>query len=462
MTVLLLSLTAVFMFVLIRKYLGSKISFVIQLAWIVSYPKLPLPPALPWSSVFSTLFLVLAIVAFRSAILNTNRKIIALNGFCAGLLVTSSVLFRIQIVLSLVFILILLIINTKKYSLHKEFTIFFTVGTVLTATSILLIFAKLGMIDSYVLQCIIWPREFYGNTYLPNTIFTKSGLVYYSSWYIYPVMYFIFQFVMKHNSKNSKILFILLMPIFYWFYYANIDPKSYLNPLLQFQWLVQKIPLGMSYFATVYLTKNIFKSIKNIKSIKFITFETLIGLAALLQLYPGNGTDHLWWITPIILVVVVPLLAIDKEYNKNGFGPFFTVFLGIILISLVTLLGFFNVNRTPFQSEVLSQMKGISTEVKVIDETIAEVVYLSTDSKIIFDCADGLYAVSNGSYLPSNKKFVNWGPYNIDMPKVGDILFLCNATEFKIDEIKSSNRYDLIKMISFPDGRINAFYRMHH
>ena len=72
MTVLLLSLTAVFMFVLIRKYLGSKISFVIQLAWIVSYPKLPLPPALPWSSVFSTLFLVLAIVAFRSAILNTN------------------------------------------------------------------------------------------------------------------------------------------------------------------------------------------------------------------------------------------------------------------------------------------------------------------------------------------------------------------------------------------------------
>ena len=456
LTVLILSLIGILIYILALPKLGKKISFLIELAWIISYPKLPLPPALPWASTFYTLSILIVLYLYRNSAI---KKFVKLNGFFCGLILSVTLLIRIQI-LSVILLSSLYFFWKIRIHENRLFSKYFLIGILTSQVTIWGILWKFNMLNSFILQCITWPQELYGKTYLPTNIFSKSGFIYWSTWIYYPLFYFIFTLGIKHYRKIAKIrflIFIIIIPVSI-FYSRDIYPKSYTNPVLQLQWLIQKVPLGFYYFISsfllFYIVRNVVKRIKW----KKINFEIIIGVGALLQLYPGSDPIHLWWVTPIIIIVAISLIEQHRDRDKYVGIIYYSSF-PIIFLCILLLFNFLQIERINYKDSILKGMKGPVSIVSATDDTLNFLSHLGEVERVTFDCGDGLYAVAGGRYIPSGRNFVNWGPYEVGNPESGGVLFKCNTNDLEIEKTLKSGNYQLLKIISFSDNRRNAFFR---
>ena len=466
LTAIFLSLISLILYLLIQPKVGKIVAFLVQLSWALSLPRLPLPPALPWSSVISTLVLLFCIYNFRLAH-GTNRNSIY-RLVITGIMLSLAPLLRIQIWLFVLLISLNWVYLFLKKRITRLMFLSLTLPIVIVSLIIFMLMYATHSLDSFILQCIKWPRQFYGNTYLPSTIFTKEGLIYWSTWYYYPFYYVLIRKVLfskrylanvTFSSFDKRKFFLVLILSGYTvitlsLYNADVHPKSYLNPLLQFQWLAQRSLLAFFYFLAFERVLRFFTDLLR-RRVLGNYFEYLLSLSAISQLYPGSDPLHLWWISPILLATFFTDAQEFYSVRKLHLVKFRNYLLLTVTLSLIILCQYLSIPRVGFSVPILRNM---STTVLERNELQTKIRLISDmkkqypNSRMIFDCHDGIFAVANGTYLVADENFVNWGPRFNRFTKSGDIVFLCRTENSKYQSNYPTNEFLLLQEVRLIDG----------
>jgi hypothetical protein len=98
-------------------------------------------------------------------------------------------------------------------------------------------------------------------------------------------------------------------------------------------------------------------------------------------------------------------------------------------------------------------MTGVPPEVKYIDDSISIIESIPDDSKLKFDCADGLFSVVNGVYRPIDRNFVNWTSDYSESTRGYKYIFQCNISP----ETDLPKGYILIDQVSVRDGEFGIY-----
>lgn len=474
-TGVLLTITALLVFVFLRNQIGYKFAFLIQFLWVMSYPKLPLPPLMPWASVICTLLMLISLYCWKSASSNTSQSLRAKVLYVvAGIAISLAVFVRIQLLFFVFAISCILIAQIVKDKNRKLESLYFVFGSLLFALISLTWLVQNSALQDFIEQCITWPRKFYGESYLPTTIFTKDGFIYWSTWYYYPMFYLLlvlyirnFKFRSGNNLIKSKFqvlfswIFAFIMAlIFAVLSTVEVKNKSYLNPLLQGQWIIEKLPLCLFYFAATLGFIKIFGYL-NPKNRECDYFEILIIAAALAQLYPGSDPIHLWWITPILLVTIIPRFIKTEIYATIGGRKFSFLLVFFLFISSLNLIQFHSKDRVAFPHDsILVGMQAPADEAKFVGRSLHLIASLSSSNDILFDCSDGLYAVAGGRYLANDRYFVNWGPARLVKSSDYSIIFVCRMSKEQMLSKYPSKDYQILEKLSSLSGRENYFLQL--
>lgn len=474
-TGILLTVTAILVFIFLRNQIGFKYAFLIQLLWVMSYPKLPLPPLMPWASVICTLLILISLYCWKSASSNNLQGLRAkVLLFASGFTVSLAIFARIQLLFFVFAISCILVAQLFKSKNRKPETIYFLFGSLFMTLVSLSWLIQNSALQDFVQQCISWPRKFYGESYLPTTIFTKDGFIYWATWYYYPLFYLVLVFYMRNfKSRSGKIqiqpkfqilaswLFAFIMALtFVVLSTLEVKNKSYLNPLLQGQWIIEKMPLSLFYLTATLGFMKIFVYL-NPKNKECDFFEILIIAAAIAQLYPGSDPIHLWWITPILLVTVLPRFIKSEFSTTIEARKFSFLLIFFVLISILNLVQFQSKDRVEFpRDSILVGMQAPVDEARFVGKSLELIASLSTNNDILFDCSDGLYAVAGGRYLAKDKYFVNWGPDHVIQSTDYSIIFVCRMSKNEMLAKYPSDGYQILNRISSLSGRENYILRV--
>ena len=474
-TGVLLALTALLVFIFLRNQIGFRFAFLIQLLWVMSYPKLPLPPLMPWASVICTLLILISLYCWKSASSKTSQSLrVKVLFFVAGFAISLAVFVRIQLLFFVFAISCILAAQLVKGKNRKPEAIYFLFGSLFMALVSICWQIQNGALRDFIEQCITWPRKHYGEAYLPTTILTKDGFIYWATWYYYPLFYLILVFYF--GSFLDKSGFLLLRPKFrlviFWLFTpiiaislsllstSDVKSKSYLNPLLQGQWIIEKLPLILFYFlAALSFVKII--SYLAFKNKEYDYFDIAIIAAAIAQLYPGSDPIHLWWITPILLVTVLPRFIRSEVISNTKRRKFFILLVFSLLFSSMNLIQLHSRDRVEFSNDsVLAGMQAPADEAEFVGRSLKLIASLSSKNEILFDCSDGLYAVADGSYLARDRYFVNWGPDRVVNIIDYSIIFVCRMNKEGMLSKYPSQDYKLLTKISSSSGRENYFLQV--
>ncbi len=475
-TALLLAVTGPLVFIVVSNYQSHKTAFLAQLAWILSYPIQPLPHSMPWATVISSFLMVLAIYCYLKT---KSSQHPAFWGVIVGSIVGTLFLLRFQLILLLIFTLLVFNPFGKQFnrwvaSTNKTISI-----SAISSFSIsVLIMIRLDSLDEYVVQCITWPSEYYGLTYLPWNIFSKEGFIYWSTWYYYPFFFLFFYFAFKHfrgfpktlksnSSLGRKLvfLFLLLLILIAYSLFSNysVEPKSYLNPILQLQWLFLRIPIAFYFFLSVFFVSRFIRGLFQLKKFKKGNFVSIVALCAVFLLYPGSDPIHLWWSAPVLLA------AFFVEFHPNSILRNSTVvdqrslngiFVTLIMFSVALIPQTFFKERTTFAAPILKGLFAPQSYVDSLDATLLAITSFVDEhrnhSHLSFDCRDGLYAVATGSFLSIDRQFVSWGPDLDAKSHEVENVFVCDISDTDLAARYPKEAFKVISRIRTGEGRWNV------
>lgn len=427
LTLIQVVITAFVLSLILRRKLGVVTSALISAAWMVSYPYIL--PFLPWPSVMSTFFLVSSIYALSKIGCDSRRN--ANYVLVSYTFLWLATLIRPQTAL----ITLIVAVYFIKDSLKLPNEIIKKVLLLCTFPSVVIFFTfKVGLIEEYVSQSIVWASSHYG-----GLGFTIRGL---AELLLVPIIGgLVLLGIFLTLKQPAGILAIL-----YWL----ITAAGGLFLLKYFSWQYQEHPyfalrhpkvlladlginilnaLGFAAFLGL-LVGIYFKISLQIRTRKFFTdAESLIVMISgftILQLYPASDSLHFWWVTPIFIVGAVYAFNRSNILKINTGVTQFALVLFIVISSL-NFLHYQNPRNEHFRSEVLSGMSGPKFEVSYIDGTISIINSIPLESKVKYDCSDGLYAVSRGTYRGQDKNYVNWAPGYDKKSEDFEYIFQCNV-----------------------------------
>jgi hypothetical protein len=159
-----------------------------------------------------------------------------------------------------------------------------------------------------------------------------------------------------------------------------------------------------------------------------------IGYAAIAQLYPSPDPQHVWWIAPVCIVATARVFIASESFRnyESWRVPVSLLLIITLIIGGVTCLENLRVKRVGLNDSVLNGMLDRSGE--VTSQTLKLLGnHLKQDSKIKFDCHDGIYAGVNRRFTSISPYFVDWGmPKNYVYPKDYNEDFFCYSSKEKI------------------------------
>jgi hypothetical protein len=162
-------------------------------------------------------------------------------------------------------------------------------------------------------------------------------------------------------------------------------------------------------------------------------------------MYPSPDQLHLWWLTPIILILVV----ISLHFSINEFwGKSWRSLVGIIGILMLLLIFQIQLNqnspRYHFKNSALSGMSGASLEAQKLDKTLDLMEITAKQGQIDIACEDGIYSSAGRKYLATSEYFLdiksqvsldNWN---------GKFLFFCNLDKNEFDFIRTQVGIEIV------------------
>lgn len=441
LTSLSLGLIALLLFHQTKKRLGLVFAIVVTTGWVLTGPF-----GLIWSSIFLTLFVLIAMTLLDWSIENNHLPVSALSTFISGILLGLAVFIRIHAIF-IIFPILIFVILLKVKNLYL-FNIRFFVNGIFTG--ILTIIGYLFITDalsSYVSQCILWAFLNYSGG--PN--WSKS-LVFDYLWipflgFLHVVEYLILGRIFKAKNRSTIVVFILLIQslIYVAFLWISELPRTgqqtLLNPKILLITLASKSHFAFMYtVVTLFVLAIAFLFLKKfndkwfnqnyLKSLFFYIF----GFGSLFQLYPFADNYHIAFVVPILIFSMLHNPQINFLRKPNLLIPGIVIMMiPALLISFVRLA---SIPRIEFKSQVLKGMYGSWRTAESVDHTMQALSNYAIVRNVRFDCPDGLYAAASGHYLANNEKFVTWGPNSLKNSRYVQI-FACYVDQIGIDQYKN-------------------------
>ena len=418
-----------------KRRLSSPTSALLSICWMLSGPF-----GLPWSSVFSTIFILVSLLLLES-ILNYQRPRRNRHyGFLIGVLLAIGTFTRIHtVIVYFAIILGFLVLRDRRKYFGTSAAL--TLGFLLTLCSTTLALAKSNALVGYVEQCILWASGRYaGGPELSISFFFNLAWI--------PLFGVINLFILKQlvqcNDFKFRSTFKIILPVFLVYsmfvllsQLPRSGPETLRNPRIlaiisgqkahfSFNFLLLTFFTGLLAYALHKTSRNLdFGFIAGSKS-QIVYF--LLALATLTQLYPYADEYHIAFVAPVVIVTCVFLLPQNSEVDKYQ-QAFCSLAIALIPTLIAHSLILANVERVEFRSKTLSGMYGGWQSSKSLDLTMR---HLEREVPgINFICADGLYAGAGGRYLAADEKFVTWGPPSKEILVV-DREFLCSADQHLI------------------------------
>lgn len=409
-----LALIGTLIFIGAKRRLSTNASLLLSICWVLSGPF-----GLPWSSVFSTIFILVSLLLLESVLSSQHRRWAHYHGFLIGALLAFGTFTRIHtLVVFLAITLGLLILKDRQEHLRTTAVISF--GFLFFVFFILLVLAKSQALMAYLDQCILWASENYaGGPQISITYF------FYLAWIpLYGFINLIILNVLAHQKKfNIQSLLKVVLPVFL-FYLISVlfsqlnrsGPETLRNPKILAIIFGQKAQFSFNFFVLTAFMGLIFQTLY--RSLRYLGFEFingsesrivyfLLALATLTQLYPYTDEYHIAFVAPVIIVTCVFILPLNLKTEKYQ-QALCSLTLALIPALIAHSMILANVERSEFKSKTLSGMYGSWQSTRSVDLTMR---YLEQEQPgIRFICADGLYAGAGGRYLSTDEKFVTWGP----------------------------------------------------
>jgi hypothetical protein len=458
-TSVILAGTSVLMVILLSQFTRRSLSFLLAAVWVTSYPFFILPVNLPWSSVITTFIALLILILVLTAV-KTNEVSSKFYFFTilSTFLSCISIFGRLHMILTLCAIaLFSLCLNEKKMQ-HLYLKIW-AVTTFATLFGVLGLMSIVGALSPYINQSILWTATRYvGN----ELTLSKAQVMEKLLLFLFPMMtgiyYFCYRVVRSGGLSITKkyvvsSVILLVAPISIW----KVNDKSYLNPKYFLVSISQHFTNWLGYSAVTFLIYLFIRSLLKKSSSRFQLVIGIYGVSILSQLYPLHDVLHLYWITPVIVVLLAIWLDTDRSlFDRNRVTTLKLILLPLLAVNVVLSTYNFAIDRVVYQSDsVLRGMKGNAASTIPIQKTIDAVVSASLTGSIEFNCMDGLYAVSGGKYLPIGKNFVNWGPEINSNAKTRYIL-ACNLSSLETSRIL--NNHKVLDMIPIDANQTNVLY----
>ena len=430
---LVFALSFTLVFHLLAKRVSSNWAFV-----FTALAALPTASILPWSTAFTTLANLLAMVILVHYLQQKPTGNFSFHIFVASLIISLSFYIRIhQVIVSFtVFAFFILFRRDKRESLQWLFGFLF--GHLLT---ILLMF-NFGMFYDFILDCIVYPQGV--------AIIRKFELAYFVGMMWYPALTlvtFMTVYVLSRMSFESRFRRIFLtmasMLAGLILYYLSMIPRTgwitYRNPkivAIDGSWMSNVLIGYIS--ATIVIALSLMIFVRKVKHVApDLAVSLAFGLGVIPQLYPMYDRMHLWLITPVLMVSAIYCLAGSKFWNSQIQRATRYLALSLSVLQLLTIFSFANSDRISFKSESLKFMYASEASVNRIDPTVKMLKKYLGES-VVFQCNNAFYAGSNMKFQSTSKYYVNWGKPKGHNPTISsDFTFMCNLDRAKFDDFNA-------------------------
>ena len=419
-TALTVTLLALLIYFSAKNLLGIYGAFSVALLWSLSSPGMH-ATMLPWSSFYSTLFLIAAIHSLRKFSCRSYLGINVGYSVAAGLLVLAT-LCRINVLGTIGALGLILILKRNWGALRA-----YIVGSLAVFISFNAIAALNGFLRDYYYQCIVWAFGTYSTSGAEDT----KGHIVNTLMYL-TIPFFGLMLIWLSKFVRNKLTFLLVFVVVLGTLFTqNIesDHKSYANPKFLFAFISEHIHYMFSYFGVfISITASIIYFKRKSVSIEKLSIA-VIGGSTLFQLYPSPDPLHLWWIAPVGLIAFFSFDESDLKSSLLRVSAFgFSRLASILIIVMGTML--FQQSQIPrfsFVSSTLQDMQGTSVEDRDLDLTLNLLEGQSLRGILRIDCPDGIFSGAAGTYLPGSKDFVNWSPEPDNSRIDSEYIFVCNS-----------------------------------
>jgi hypothetical protein len=423
------------LFKIVSKFTEERIAILISSSWVLTSAiwSTTFPGALlAWPSMISTALILAAMYVLLRVLRKENLTKLSETAclFSAGILLGLTGFARQQTWIAAGIFLIILIVRHKGLF---NVTLYYLFGVILALVGMFTWLGAIGSLKSYVDQVIIWPLTAY-STLGANNNYNR----YQFASYVIQTLVFIFVVyfvsIIRKYLKSSKIRFVTTLAI------GSIVAFNGFWIAKQSQWSAtirvmlgepqEKLILSFNYFAclsclgmiTYFILKR--RSLSELDSEKFAL--VFIGLSGVVQLYPQPDVLHLWWVSPIFLPsALFALELISERFKAIKFSDGLTVLSVFSLIGAILATSFIFQPWTEYELPVLKGTYAFESKVKAINTSVGIERFIKK-GETSFDCADGIYAVSDGNYNAVDEWFVNWGMLKTESPKIGNIRIICS------------------------------------
>ena len=423
---LLLAISSLLLFRILKDQIGVKLAFLISLVWSISSPEI-LPAGLPWPTVVSSLLLLFLIYISKTSRIALSKWIVFLLGF-----VSAIALFARMHNLVIPVLVSILCLLTKRY----RFLLYFLLGyfTLLIA-AISFLNLHSGLLP-FIEQSIIWPLLGHaGSTFGAKALIVNALLL-----LQFPFFAAVLWLVCRLAWRNTLLLVVFLTTLILAAYlYSRRIPEipvadrsfakfDYLSAFVAQQSL-QMITFGLMGVCLALQTKDLNNRLQ------FSEREILassISIGAFFQLYPSPDAYHVWWIAPLLLAgLPVNSSSIFKRFAQTP------ILVAVLFVNLFHVSQIISFDRSKYQSEVLSGMYGTNLGV---DEALIEIQRIIPLRSANFECIDGLFAANTRGYLANEVLYVNWLK-KLNNPESSPALFLVSCIGIESDLEKAESTF---------------------
>lgn len=448
-----------------KRRLSSPTSALLSICWMLSGPF-----GLPWSSVFSTIFILVSLLLLESILNYQHQRRNRHYGFLIGVLLAIGTFTRIHtVIVYFAIILGFLVLRDRRKYFGTSAAL--TLGFLLTLCSTTLALAKSNALVGYIEQCILWASGRYaGGPELSISFFFNLAWI-----PLFGVInLIILNRLVQCNDFKCRSTFKIILPVFLVYsmfvllsQLPRSGPETLRNPRILAIISGQKAQFSFNFLLLTYFAGLIFYMLYKssryldvgfIAGTKSQIVYILLAIATLTQLYPFADEYHIAFVAPVVIVTCIFLLPQNSKVDKYQMA-FCALAIALIPTLIAHSLILANVQRTKFTSKTLSGMYGSWQSSKPLDLTMRHLE--REEPGINFICADGLYAGAGGRYLAADEKFVTWGPPSKEILVV-DREFVCSADQHLISSYLEQGWQVIFKVLLSPttDHSGNSYWNV--
>lgn len=422
------------LFLLMKKIASNRLALSISNLWVFTSAiwATTFPGALlPWPSLISTLFLVIAL--FLLIVDHQSITRISPKYFVAGALISIAGFTRGQSWIVIGLLAILLFLNPK--STLKNF-FYLVIGYLSIIIAFAFYLGRNSAIIDFVNQVWIWPLTVYPSLGQGNN-YNRFQMILYA---IESVVFLALVATAVSGARKIQKTFLTLILVSITSLGIALTGQlvSKLSgvptvPRVLVGEPLEKILISPFFFSTLItcliLVSALTRRVRKLFKLRESDWVLLVfSLTGVIQLYPQSDSLHLWWIAPLCLPVLTIAIRISfkqMSITELEFSRF--VLLPISISGLILCAHFIN---QPWKEYTLPVLQGTYADPRKVDslEMFTQIAAKSIKGQTSFDCADGVYAVANGTYNAPDAWFVNWGNSKNENTKIGRKRFICNQS----------------------------------